>query len=213
MPCGYQSLREERLSISLHSLQCFCVFYWGRCISCVCKQWSCSITLLQHWPHAARRRSRFPLAPGWGCPSPSPGPGVGADVEGKANCSRPPTLPSSSPLGSFTSIFPGVEHFLAPVWLFGRQCWGTGWRISFSNFPGREGAWVLVGGIALYTQKNLTLWKTSHAHPRVRARYKCWTNAPPPNRLPGHGKAKFVQAFIIPKACKSIPSRARSSSL
>lgn len=53
MPCGYQSLREERLSISLLCSQCFCVFYQSGYISPVCEQWS--ITLLQCRPHAVHR--------------------------------------------------------------------------------------------------------------------------------------------------------------
>lgn len=78
--------------------------------------------------------------------------------------------------------------------------------VSLSNFPGTERVWVLVGGRDLRTQQSLTLRKTSDTHPRVRAGYKCWANVPAPSGVPGHGKARSVQAFIIPKACKCLPS-------
>lgn len=54
------------------------------------------------------------------------------------------TLPSSTSLGFFTSIFPGVELLLAPIglWLSGRQRRGTGCSFPLKLPRNRKGLGV-----------------------------------------------------------------------
>lgn len=77
--------------------------------------------------------------------------------------------------------------------------------VFLSNFLGRERVWVLVGGRDLHTQQSLTLWKTSHTHPRVRAGYKCWASVPAPNGYLGMAKPGLCKHSSFPRHANAFP--------